>query len=208
MRFVILAATASALSFGSSAPAAAQAEPFIAQVMFTGANFCPRGWAPMSGPLLSISQNQALFSLLGTQYGGDGRVTFGLPDLRGRVIVGPGQGPGLADVVVGEASGQAATTMSVAQLPAHTHGAASSLTLRANSSPGDTNVPTGNVLANARLGRVYSTGVADVDMDPTSIANVSTSIGATGGGQPVNNMQPYLGITACIALEGIYPSRN
>ncbi len=171
-------------------------EPFIGQIQAFGFNFPPRGWAQCDGQLLSISQNQALFSLLGTMYGGDGRTTFGLPDLRGRVMIHQGNGPGLSSKSIGQKGGSETNTLSVAQLPSHNHN------LRASSTAGDSNSPTGRVLGDAGfLDNDFKAAESLVDMNVNAIGN-------TGGSQPVNNMQPYQVINICIALTGIYPSRN
>jgi len=173
------------------------AEPFIGQIIMSGFNFAPRGYATCDGQLLSIAQNTALFSLLGTQFGGDGRVTFGLPDLRGRVPVHQGQGPGLTNRVMGEESGQETHTLISTEMPMHNH-----LFSTTNVS-GALGTPNGNFLAassdsNVALYRPTADGSA---LNPQSI-------GLAGGNQPHNNMQPYLVINFSIALEGIFPSRN
>jgi microcystin-dependent protein len=165
-------------------------DPFIAQIMLFGGNFAPRGWAFCDGQLLQISSNQALFSIVGTTYGGDGRVTFALPDLRGRVPVHPGSGPGLPPLRGGQQGGTPTNTLNVSQLPSHSHGIAGSTGAQT------TNRPTG---ASSSAGNSYSTETPDTSMAPTS---------ATGNGTPVNNMQPYLGIHYIIALVGTFPSRS
>lgn len=172
-------------------------EPFIGQIILAGFNFAPRGYALCQGQLLSIAQNSALFSLLGTTYGGDGITTFALPDLRGRVPMGFGNGPGLTPRVLGEESGTETVTLLVSEIPAHNH------LLLANSAPGDTGAPAGAVLANSgATDREYlSTGAPN---EPMSVQ----AIGMTGGTLPHNNMQPYLVLNYSIALEGIFPSRN
>lgn len=172
-------------------------EPFIAAIILFGGNFAPRGWAFCQGQILSIAQNTALFSLLGTTFGGNGQTTFALPDLRGRVPVGTGQGPGLPSVNLGEMSGSPTHTMIITEMPAHNH------ILRANAAPGDTGAPAGAVLANSgATDREYlASGVADVSMSGQAIS-------ISGGSQPFSIMQPYLGLNYIIALEGIYPSRN
>ena len=165
------------------------AEPFIGQIILFAGNFAPRGYAVCAGQLLPIAQNTALFSLLGTTYGGNGQTTFALPDLRGRAPLGTGQGPGLSNRTLGEVSGEESHTLTVGELPQHAH-----LPQVAN---GDqtTNRAAGSVPAN---GGVYSTS-----------PNASgATTGLAGGSQPHNNLQPYLGLNYCIALEGIFPSRN
>lgn len=172
-------------------------EPFIGQIILVGFNFPPRGYAFCDGRILSIAQNSALFSLLGTTYGGNGTTTFALPDLRGRVPMGFGNGPGLTPRTLGEVSGTETVTLLVTQIPAHNH------FLSANSAAGDTGAPAGAVLANsgATDKEYLSTGVPNEVMSPQAI-------GITGGSQPHNNMQPYLVLNYSIALEGIFPSRN
>ncbi|WP_370178689.1 phage tail protein [Alteriqipengyuania sp.] len=187
------------LSFGVSTPAAAQ-EPYLGQIQQFGFNFCPRGWMSTSGQILPISQYTALFSLLGTTYGGDGRTTFALPDLRGRTMIGTGHGPGLHDYRWGQRGGSETNTLTVSQLPSHNHQA----TLRAHNAPGDTDNPSNALMSDFPAGsNVYSTGSADTNMGSSAIV-----VGNTGGSQPVNNMQPYLAMTTCIAIQGIFPPRS
>lgn len=170
-------------------------EPFIAIILMFGGNFNPRGWAFCQGQLLSIAQNTALFSLLGTTFGGNGQTTFALPDLRGRVPIGFGQGPGLPPYALGQLGGTETTTLTQAQMPAHNHGIAGS------SLAGNASLPTGAVPANSgALDKEYSTVLtSSVAMNPTGIA---------GGSQPFAIRDPYLCLNFIIALEGIYPSRN
>jgi microcystin-dependent protein len=168
-------------------------EPFIGQIQLFGFGWAPRGWALCDGSLLSISSNTALFSLLGTTYGGDGRTTFALPDLRGRVPVGQGQGPGLTNRTLGEVGGEEAVTLTVQQIAPHNHGIQASGSAASKS-------PAGQVPAFTSAGSSY--GASDgTQMAPGMATN-------TGGGQPHDNMPPYLGACYCIALVGIYPSRN
>ncbi|WP_236643651.1 phage tail protein [Flavisphingopyxis soli] len=170
--------------------------------MITGANFCPRDWAEASGQLLSIASNSALFSLLGTTYGGNGTTTFALPDLRGRVANHVGQGPGLSNYALGQTGGVETTTMTVAQMPQHTHVASVQTA--------------GPVLANHQqpdgaafgvtLDKTYvrpGTPVAGYDMAAGTVVNANA-----GSGQAQTNIPPYLTMRTCIALYGIYPSRN
>jgi microcystin-dependent protein len=167
------------------------AEPFIGEIKFVGFNFAPNGWALCDGQLLPISQNTALFSLLGTQFGGNGQTTFALPDLRGRVPVHQGNGPGLTPRSIGEVGGQESVALGVAQLPPHSHGA------YAASGDQSTDRPGGAVPAR---GGVYSTASPDAQLSPQAI-------GPTGGGQPFATQPPFLVGTFIIALVGIYPSR-
>lgn len=168
-------------------------EPFIGELRCFGFNFAPNGWALCQGQLLPISQNTALFSLLGTMYGGDGRVTFGLPDLRGRVSLGFGQGPGLSSYTQGEVGGQETVVLTAGQLPPHSHTVAAS-------SASTTKSPAGAVPAVTPGGSSYGT-TTDLVMSPSMI-------GGGGNSQPHENMEPYLVLNWCIALEGIYPSRG
>lgn len=171
-------------------------DPFLGEIrIFTG-NFPPKGWAFCNGQLMSISQNTALFSLLGTFYGGDGKSTFALPNLQGSVPLGQGQGPGLTDRVLGETGGAATVTLLTTEMPAHTH------TVNAVAEPGDGTSPSNDLWAASVLrDRQYATGSPTATMSPTAI-NVA------GGSQPHNNMQPYLGLNFIIALQGVFPQRG
>lgn len=174
------------------------AEPFIGQIIQVGFNFAPRGYATCDGQTLSIAQNTALFSLLGTTYGGDGRVTFGLPDLRGRIPLHQGQGPGLPNYTMGEASGVENHRLISSEMPMHNH------TVRADSKDIGNTTP-----INAYLAKDAS-GLGTSNFSDTSDGNTmnSNSIKAFGDNQAHNNIQPMLVINYCIALEGIFPSRN
>ena len=170
------------------------AQPFIGEIRIFSFNFPPRGWATCSGQLLAISQNQALFSILGTTFGGDGRVTFALPDLRGRTPVHAVGGT----TVLGQQGGVEAVALSANQLPAHTHG------VNASGGLATATTPAGNVMAaKARFGAdVYTTAAADTLLAPGAVG----AAGATG--QAHDNMQPSLVMNPCIALFGVFPSRN
>ncbi len=171
------------------------ADNFLGEIRIVGFNFAPRGWAFCNGQLLPISQNTALFSLLGTIYGGNGQTTFALPDLRGRVPVHFGQGPGLSNYDQGEITGTEAVTLTTNELPAHAH-SVSPLTSKAEET---TNRPDG---AYPTVGGIYaSTQNGAAPMAPTPSA-------ATGGNQPHSNLQPLLVMNFVIALTGIFPSRN
>ena len=170
-------------------------EPLLGQIQAFGFNFAPRGWAFCNGQLLPISQNQALFALLGTTYGGDGRTTFGLPDLRGRVSFAFGSGPGLSNYVIGEKGGAETVTLNTNQIPSHSH------TANAANESANSNRPTGNVLASPETNIYRENQAPDTQMH----ANI---IGDTGGGQSHPNIQPFLVINWCIALDGTFPSRN
>jgi microcystin-dependent protein len=178
-------------------------EPFIGQIMAVAFGYAPRGWAFCEGQLLPIAQNTALFSLIGTTYGGDGRTTFALPDLRGRVAVGMGRGTGLTQRNIGERSGAEVVNLVEQQMPSHNHEVAVS------NAHGTEPLPAGKFLAGTfKPGRgteaIESNSYAD-SHDQTLNAQ---SISAAGGSQPHNNMQPYLGINYIIALMGEFPSRN
>lgn len=168
-------------------------DPFIGEISMFGFNFPPRGWATCDGQLLPIAQNTALFSLLGTTFGGDGRTTFGLPDLRGRSAKHVGTGPGLEPVTWGERGGREDVTLTVNNMPSHNHG------LRGNSGQPDESNPEGGYPANsAATGEDLYNGTSNVNMGPTL---------NTGGGQSFDIQNPYLGIYHCIALIGLFPSR-
>ncbi len=169
---------------------------FIGTIMLFGFDFAPRGWAKCDGQLLPVSQNSALFSLLGTTYGGDGRTTFALPDLRGRVPLGAGHGAGLSMHAIGSRGGVESMTLMQANMPSHTH------MLRASGQPGNSGNPAGNLLAN--------TGATDLEYSDAgpSVTMSDSAISASGGNQPINNMQPHIAMNYCIALYGIFPSRN
>lgn len=204
-RFAAIAAALSCVAFAPQ-QAAAQSVPYLSTVQWFGFNFCPRGWAQADGSLLQIASNTALFSLLSTQYGGNGRTTFALPDLRGRSSLGVGQGPGLSSYVSGEVTGAQTVTLNPQNLPAHTHTGTLTATLRASSANGDSAAPGGRVLANGRTARIYGAPPANVAMDASSVA-LQTAVAPQGQGQPFDNQQPYLGMTACIATQGIFPPR-
>ena len=183
------------LALGFSVITPAQAfEPFIGQVMWTASSFCPRGWADADGQLLQISQNTALFSLMGTTYGGDGRTTFALPDLRGRVSLHQGTGPGLSTYQQGNKGGSEAVTLTTSQLPSHSH------TINASSTASDGNA-TGSILGSGKKKIYDAPTAADITLDSSAVSN-------TGSGQAHENRPPYVTLRACIALEGLFPSRN
>ncbi len=171
-------------------------DPFIAEIRIVPFNFAPRGWAWCNGQLMSISQNTALFSLVGTTYGGDGRVTFGLPDLQGRAPMHPGQGPGLSLHDLGETGGSETVTLLQSEMPAHSHG------LMASTQPGEDASPANEALARSVGASLYQTATNPV----VPMSNVA--VGPTGGDQPHNNLQPYLTLYFCIALQGIFPPRS
>jgi microcystin-dependent protein len=176
--------------------------PFIGTISLFAGNFAPRGWAMCDGQHLAISTNPALFSLLGTTYGGDGVRTFALPDLRGRSPMHQGQGQGLTPRILGEVGGTESVTLMVTQMPAHVH------PLNASTNTGDKPSPTSNVLA---VSSDASVGGAPLNFTASSGINTlmaPNAIGIAGGSTPHDNMEPYLAVTFIIALEGIFPARG
>ncbi len=172
------------------------ADPFIGEIRMFAGTFAPQGWALCQGQLLAISENDALFSLLGTIYGGDGQTTFALPDLRGRIPIHYGSGPGLSAHPIGSKAGSEQVTLTVAQLPSHTHDPQN-----ATNSAGTTPAPVGGVPAVAPVS-AYG-GPADTDLGAPV-----TSTAAAGNGQAHQNLMPYLCVNFIIALAGVYPSRT
>ena len=169
-------------------------EPFIGEITLFAGNFAPRGWAFCDGQLLSINQNQALFSILGTTYGGDGRTTFGLPDLRGRTPIHAGTGPGLSTYRLGSKGGTETVTLTTAQMPSLSHN------LEAHTGYGDTANPDGAI--NAKTSRpAYKSSAPNATMSGSSISN-------TGGSQAHENRPPYVTVHYIIALQGVFPSRS
>lgn len=175
--------------------------PFVAEIRIFGGNFAPTGWAQCNGQLMPISQNTALFSLLGTTYGGDGRSTFALPNLQGSAPMQAGQGPGLSLRDLGETGGEQAVTLLQTEMAAHPHSA------NGNNNNGTSANPVNNVWATAAYGRgqqaLYqpSNAQSNVQMNPLALS-------ITGGSLPHNNMMPYLGLTFIIALQGVFPPRS
>ncbi|NHE56144.1 phage tail protein [Cyclobacterium plantarum] len=171
--------------------------------MFAG-NFAPRGYAFCNGQLLPINQNQALFSILGTTYGGDGRTTFALPDLRGRVPIGPGQGPGLSTRQLGEKGGWETTTLTVANLPAHNH------TLSANSGAGNTNTPqnTFPALSQVQIDRSNPPVAVNAYDNSANTTMNAQAVGIAGQSQAFDHTPPYSGVNFIICIQGIFPSRS
>ena len=167
-------------------------EPFLAEIRIMGFNFAPRGWAFCDGQILPINQNQSLYSLLGTTYGGDGRTSFALPDLRGRAPIHVGSSNGTQHQQ-GSKGGEETHTLLGNEMPQHTHN------IQASSDTANANDPTGGVLA--KSGQIFRQTGTMVDMMSGTMTN-------TGGGQAHDNMQPYLAVNFCIALQGLFPSRN
>ena len=183
-------------------------EPFLGQLQAFGFNFVPRGWALCDGQLLSISENTALFSLLGTTYGGDGRTTFGLPDLSGRVPMGQGTGQGLSDRRLGAKFGSETNHITVAQMPAHNHIATNTADIKVavNNTKGEESTPSGQFLAG---GNNIFLDEAGTNQNLGGVSgSVITTVGNTGGGQAVNNIQPSQVVNYCIAIVGLFPSRS
>jgi microcystin-dependent protein len=169
-------------------------EPFIAEIRIFAGNFAPRSWAFCDGQLLPISQNTALFSLIGTTYGGDGRTTTALPNLQGRAPMHPGRGPGLTSRRLGEKVGINSVTLSAAQIPSHTHTLVGSAAVPNEPTPTNANFPF--------RAAFYSSGNSNL------VSMASSMVANAGGGQAHTNVQPYLGINFIIALQGLYPSRS
>jgi microcystin-dependent protein len=189
-------------------------QPFLGMIILVPYNFAPRNWAFCNGQIMPIAQNTALFSLLGTTYGGNGQTTFALPDLRGRVPNSSGQGPGLQDYFLGESAGTETVTMTVNQLPAHTHVMGlGTLAAAANvkNAAGNRQSPAGNVPASEASGvtAIYSNAAPDATMAGSAVSlSGAPSAAPVGGSQPFPIVQPYLTLNYCIALTGIFPSRN
>ena len=202
-------------------------DPFLGEIRMVGFNFAPTGWAMCAGSLMSISQNNALFALLGTTYGGNGTSTFALPDLQGRSPVGAGNGLGLSPIVLGETAGVANVTLNNTQMPTHTHNAASngglsvtgSVAVPACNAPTGTpagtpanNTVLGTISAGGRPGELYTTTAANTTLLPFNVTSTGTApaitVGTTGGNLPFGVRNPYLGVTCIIALQGVFPSRS
>lgn len=174
-------------------------EGTIGEIRMFAGNFAPRSWAFCSGQLMSIQQNTALFSILGTTYGGNGTTNFALPDLRGRVPVGTGQGPGLPNVILGEAAGEPSHTLITTEMPLHTHA------MHVNDNTSNMKTTAAGNFLNSKTESGESTSASALSSDATLN---SAGVSLAGGSQPHNNMQPYLGMNYIICLFGIFPSRN
>ena len=172
------------------------ADPFVAEIRIFPFNFPPRGWAFCDGQLMPLSQNTALFSLLGTTYGGDGKSNFALPNLQGSVPMHPGQGPGLSNHFLGELSGAQTVTLLQSEIPVHAHSASGS------SGPANLQAPAADRVLGRANNNVY------LDNPGNLVAMAPEALAPAGGSQPHNNLQPYLILNFCIALQGIYPARN
>lgn len=176
-------------------------DPYLAQIIWFAGDFAPRYWALCNGQLLSIAQNTALFSLVGTTYGGNGQTTFGLPDFRGRLPVGAGSGAGLSPVTLGEVSGAENTTLLQSNLPAHTHSVQPQVAT--TSSGGSTDEVDQNILA-----KITSSNFAPAAAANSALAGTALTLAPAGSSQPFSNMKPYVCINAIICVSGIFPSRN
>ena len=195
---------------------AVASDPLLGEIKMVGFGFAPRGYAKCDGQLLPIAQNSALFSLLGTTYGGDGRTTFGLPDLRGRVAIHPGEGPGLSEYRWGQKGGVEMVTLNTSQIPSHNHSASTTVdsidaTLNGIDSRGDKATPGSHSLASKSRTNIYSSSAPNVAMHADSISatgTASTTVNNTGGNQAHENRMPYLSIYHVIATVGIFPSRS
>jgi microcystin-dependent protein len=172
-------------------------DPFIGQLMLVPFNFAPKSWALANGQLLSISQNTALFALLGTFYGGNGQTTFALPDLRGRVPIGMGQGPGLQSYALGETSGTETVTLLINEMPQHNH------SVNADGTAGTTTTPVNGAPGKFVAGTPYAPGNSTLNQQ---MAN--TMAQTAGGSQPHNNLMPYLTLNWIICMAGVFPARN
>jgi microcystin-dependent protein len=171
-------------------------DPFVAEIRIFPFNFAPKGWAFCDGQILPLSQNTALFSLLGTTYGGDGKSNFALPDVQGSAPMHPGQGPGLSLYDLGETGGSQTVSLLISEIPAHTHGLQASNSDAVDQSP---------------VSELFAGGVGGINFYSSTAATVAladTALAPAGGDQPHNNMQPYLTLNFCIALQGVFPPRT
>ncbi|MGP8307899.1 phage tail protein [Vibrio sp. YIC-376] len=223
-QLLVTASLLPSFMFSSNALACSgDGEQLLGSMCVFAGNFAPRGYSLAHGQLLSISQYTALFSILGTTYGGDGRTTFGLPDTRGRAVIGWGNGPGLSNYQIGARGGSETVTLSELQLPSHSHLASTIISgdididgvinLHAFNDKSNTRSPAGSSLAESK----YSTEAPNIMMSPDSVSfslvaannlNASTTVSSAGGSQSHENRMPYIAISWVIALQGIYPSRN
>ncbi len=193
-------------------------QPFIGQIIQGGWNFAPRGYAYCAGQQMSIAQNTALFSLLGTTYGGNGQTTFALPDLQGRSMVNQGNGPGLSSYVLGQVGGTESTTLTTNQMPAHTHAA----TFTGSNGPNALDIkstdqsPTAGAIFGRGVDTSGGTTIPEIYLPSSNTPNVAlglnisgtVTVGVSGGNQPFSILSPYLAVSVVIALQGIFPSRN
>ena len=183
------------LGWSTTVVRAEAVDPFVGQMLWVPFNFAPKGWSFCNGQLLPLSQNTALFSLLGTTYGGDGRATFALPDMQGRLMINAGQGPGLSNFDQGQSGGEENHTLSVSEIPAHSHTVAAS-----NTSVADATSAVNNLHGQSVSGNAYGS-------NPSATMS-SNALSTAGGGQGHNNMMPYATLNCIIALQGVFPPRN
>ncbi len=216
-RYLASVTTGLALSFGATTGLACTPDGYIGSMNVFAGNFAIRGCALAQGQLLDISQNTALFSILGTTYGGDGRTTFGLPDTRGRTVVGAGAGPGLPSIAWGERGGAPTVTLTTNNLPSHSHTATTTVnataTANASSADADSADPSGAVWAVAKKGKpqVYNASAPDVAMRAGAVTvstSATTTVGNTGSGQSFSVRDPYIGMYWLIQTIGLFPSRS
>ena len=172
------------------------ADPFVAEIRIFPFNFPPKGWTFCDGQILPLSQNTALFSLMGTTYGGDGKSNFALPDLQGHTVMHPGQGPGLSLHDLGETGGSETVSLLESEIPSHSHA------LRVINDVGEDRTPADESLARSTGGALYSTGISNL------VTLSDNALAPAGGDQPHNNLMPYLTLNFCIALQGVYPPRT
>lgn len=186
-------------------------EQYLGQIVMFGGNFAPRNWAFCDGQILPINSNQALFSILGTTYGGDGRTTFALPDLRGRVPIHAGQGPGLRNRDLGAKGGSEQTIMTLNEMPNHNHlmTVDGNATVKVHNDGGNNDTPSGHNFANSEEDD-FTTENDDVMMQGANVdlSGVSVTTSNTGSSTPINNMAPFLAMNYIIAIQGVFPSRN
>jgi microcystin-dependent protein len=194
-RYLILLGVVAILTSSPRASGQSADDPFVGEIIIVAFNFEPPGWAFCDGRLMAISQDTALFALLGTTYGGDGQTTFALPDLRGRVPIHQGQGNGPSNYVMGQTGGEETVTLTINQIPAHNH------SIAGESSVGSTNNPAGGIWASQSHLNVYSSSFGNTAMNPGSVSTA-------GGSQPHDNRSPYLALNYIISLFGIFPSQN
>jgi microcystin-dependent protein len=178
-------------------------DPFVAEIRIFPFSFAPKGWASCDGQILPLSQNTALFSLLGTTYGGDGKSNFALPDMRGNAPMHPGQGPGLSLHDLGETGGSDTVSLLESEIPSHTH-----TLMSVSAFAGTDNSPQNNVLSKATSGAPLNAYVPGSPAPSPTVGMAGAAVAPAGGDQPHNNMQPYLTLNYCIALQGVYPPRT
>jgi microcystin-dependent protein len=182
-------------------------EGYISEVRMFGGNFAPRSWAFCDGSLRSIAQETALFALIGTTYGGDGQTTFGLPDLRSRVPIHTGQGPGLSNYVLGQMAGSENITLTAVNVGGHTHAVTGNAGVAAATGDGQTPVAVNNFLA-GNGEAIYGAATDNSNMAPASLAGITVAVQTPSGTTPISTLQPYQAINFIICIEGIFPSRN